>query len=732
MAGRGSMRNRQVDAPTAHSASCALMRANAGSYSIELVTVTESPASSPLNERLDSWKEIARYLDRDESTVQRWEKREGMPVHRHVHTKRGSVYAYRSELDVWWQGRRPQLESPPSPAPAGDQPRRPRGWGWTLGAMLALALALAALLVSRWMPSGGAPPPVATPALVRLTSTSGLNIDPALSPDGSLLAYASDRSGSGELDIWVQPIDEERPTRVTNEPGDELEPSFSPTGDAIAFAKGEAGGISVVSAGGGVPRVLVPTVRARTPRFSPDGTQVTYWTGLPVWVGSVVTGTAAGGTASLFVVPSSGGPSRQLAPDFAHARFGTWAPDGRTLLFLGARERDPDPAAMDWYVVGTGSGAPVQTGAREVLRRAGVKGVPIPGAWSADGVVTFATFEEGASNVWQLAIAPDTGRAIGAPVRLTFGTAVERSPAISAGTIVFTSIAENIDIWRLPLDPATGLARGALERVTDNVARDQLWHLSDDGRTMAFVSTRSGRDEVWIRDTTTGRERQITQSNARGVRISRDGVMLAVTRGGQETPGTDLVPTAGTSPASPLCDDCVPGDWSPDGTKLVLQRGQPSRLVVRDLGSGRDVELAAHPTWNLFQPRFSPDGRWIVFHTTNSPSLRQIHAVPAASPAPVPPDQWIAIAADFGVQPSWASDGAGIYHFSLRDGAFCAWLQPVDPTSARPVGGPRAVQHLHQRRLRAATAAIATNDVAAGYLYVTLTSSAANIWMLDR
>jgi hypothetical protein len=42
------------------------------------------------------------------------------------------------------------------------------------------------------------------------------------------------------------------------------------------------------------------------------------------------------------------------------------------------------------------------------------------------------------------------------------------------------------------------------------------------------------------------------------------------------------------------------------------------------------------------------------------------------------------------------------------------------------------VQHFHQRRLRAATAAIATNDVAAGYLYVTLTSSSANIWMLDR
>src|SRR5437868_10654539 len=59
---------------------------------------------------LDSWKEIATYVKRDVSTVQRWEKREGMPVHRHVHDKRGSVYAYTSELDAWLQSRRLRLE----------------------------------------------------------------------------------------------------------------------------------------------------------------------------------------------------------------------------------------------------------------------------------------------------------------------------------------------------------------------------------------------------------------------------------------------------------------------------------------------------------------------------------------------------------------------------------------------------------------------------------------------
>ena len=60
----------------------------------------------PSEPRLDSWKEIAAYLGRDVTTVQRWEKREAMPVHRHVHDKRGSVYALAPELDAWLKSRR--------------------------------------------------------------------------------------------------------------------------------------------------------------------------------------------------------------------------------------------------------------------------------------------------------------------------------------------------------------------------------------------------------------------------------------------------------------------------------------------------------------------------------------------------------------------------------------------------------------------------------------------------
>src|SRR5882757_3612556 len=69
--------------------------------------------------RLDSWKKIATHFNRDVTTVQRWERRESMPVHRHVHDKQGSVYAFRSELDAWWESRRGKLlgsgDSAPEP-----------------------------------------------------------------------------------------------------------------------------------------------------------------------------------------------------------------------------------------------------------------------------------------------------------------------------------------------------------------------------------------------------------------------------------------------------------------------------------------------------------------------------------------------------------------------------------------------------------------------------------------
>jgi Tol biopolymer transport system component len=420
-----------------------------------------------------------------------------------------------------------------------------------------------------------------------------------------------------------------------------------------------------------------------------------------------------------------------LAAEFANAQHGIWSPEGEKILFFG--QHALDQSSLDWYVVDIAGGTPVRTGALDVLREAGVAGAAIPGAWLRDGdAVIFATLDEGASSVWQVAISPSTGRVAGKPRRITFGTAIERSPSgSSTGRIAFASIVENLDIWRVPLDSETGAAKGDLERVTDNAARDRMYTVSADGRTMVFASSRTGRQEIWVRDLQTGRDRQITYSGARSARLSRNGSMIAVWRGPLQKPGIDLAVATGGA-VSAVCDDCEPFDWSPDGSRLLIVRGTPLRMLVRELDSGRETELAAHPAWDLLQGRFSPDGRWVVFHTRNTPSHRQIYAVPTFVNGPVPVEDWIPVVTDFGVLPNWSPDGSAVYHVSLRDGAYCVWLQPVDRKTKLPVGGPRPVQHFHEPRLRLAEDSVINGDVRAGHLYATLAETTSNIWMLSR
>ncbi len=148
-----------------------------------------SPVSSPeLSDQppeipLDSWKEIATYVKRDVSTVQRWEKREGMPVHRHVHDKRGSVYAFGSELDAWLQSRRLRLEEEekerlaetPVNAEGDHEPKGPpRARRWlVLGGVALLALITVAYVMIRSRAGGATRAKIMSLAVLPLKNLSG-------------------------------------------------------------------------------------------------------------------------------------------------------------------------------------------------------------------------------------------------------------------------------------------------------------------------------------------------------------------------------------------------------------------------------------------------------------------------------------------------------------------------------------------------------------------------------
>ena len=624
------------------------------------------------------------------------------------------------------------VPSEPDPHAAVPEAQWPgKSTRWTV-ALLTLAVAGAAIALTirdDASPRKDSPPSIVL-GLTQLTSTSGLNIDPALSRDGSLIAYASDRHGGTGLDIWMQPVAGGRATQITFDEGDEAEPSFSSDGGSIVYVKREVGGVYVIDVRSGQSRPLAQVARARTPRFSPDGKWVLYWTGMPVW--NALAGVSPRASATLQVVAATGGEPRTLASDFASARFGIWAPDSTHILFLGETDASEPPRALDWYLTSRGGGRAIRTGALDALQKSGVTGAPVPGEWDPiDDSVILASTGSGGSNLWKIRLAANDGRITGHPERLTFGTAIERSPVIASGRrIAFTSLVENVDVWRVRLDPATGMAAGPMERITDDVGRDRVMNVSDDGRTLAYMASRGGHDAVWLRELESGSDHEIVDPNATWARINPDGTIVAISH---ERPRNEvwLVPARGGRGES-LCDECELGTWAPDGSHIVISRGHPRRLIIRDVRSGGETPLASHPTWHLNQPRFSPDGHWVIFHTTNAPTLRQIYAVSAVTGDSIAFEKWIPIVTDFGIQPSWAPDGHGVYHFSFRDGAFCAWVQPLNPKTMRPVGAPRAVQHLHEPRLRAVTGAGVTNDVRGGYLYVTLTQTTGNIWMMQN
>jgi TolB-like protein/Flp pilus assembly protein TadD/predicted DNA-binding transcriptional regulator AlpA len=109
------------------------------------------PRTTVAHNRLDSWKEVAAYLGRSERTVRRWEEKEGLPVHRLQHKQRGSVYAYRAEIDAWLESRK-QVEAGEAlrqtvadPAGPPSQPRRV--WA-ALAVISAIAVAILAAGVS--------------------------------------------------------------------------------------------------------------------------------------------------------------------------------------------------------------------------------------------------------------------------------------------------------------------------------------------------------------------------------------------------------------------------------------------------------------------------------------------------------------------------------------------------------------------------------------------------------
>jgi Tol biopolymer transport system component/tRNA A-37 threonylcarbamoyl transferase component Bud32 len=617
-----------------------------------------------------------------------------------------------------------------SPVPA----RRTSLALWLAGAAIAVALGAAL-----WLKRGeSASTAIQVPALRRLTSDPGLTTEPALSPDGKLVAYASDRGGGGNLDIWVQQLAGGEPIRLTNDPADDREPSFSPDGSKIAFRSDrQGGGIYVVSTLGGAEQKIAE--HGKNPRFSPDGKWVAYWAG-ERGLGLL------SNLSKLYIVASTGGPASELPRELLFRSDPIWSPDGKTVLFAGSDAKEVVSAfgRYDWFVASLESGSLVKTGAWQALEHQKLAPVtpiqvaplPVPRVW-AEGHIVFSATRGDSRNIWQIPIAPGTFQITGGAQQLTSGTGIEGDPSlVYAGTggktprLVFSSLTENGDIWSVPMDTNHAKVLGEVQRLTQDVASDIRPSITGDGTRMVFNSNRLGNWDVWIKDLRTGKETALaaTPADELNPKISLDGSTVVYAIGEGQNGVTYTIPASGGIPKK-ICDHCYAWPPTADGKRMPFNAN--GRLRMLDIASGKETELGPFVGSAI---RLSWDDRWITFYRLLDPGHSKVFILPVGERAATEKDLIeVTDGSSLDMVPEFSPDGNLLYFFSERDGARCLWAQRLNPGDKRPAGSPFPVQHFHNARLSTLSVKPGQRalSVARDKIVFTMDERLGNIWMAD-
>ena len=534
------------------------------------ITPPATPAlTDSSSDRLDSWKQIAAYLGRGVTTVQRWEQDEGLPVHRLPHAKKGSVFAYRRQLDAW-QVSRAQLSAtttaipePQATTSAHDAAPVRR---WSAQRTLFVAAGLAACLIAALLAAlsfgrrAGAPSVANGASLLPpqpLANDSANEGSPSLSPDGSHVVYYWALEGADGL--YVKPIAGGTPHRLAlGSVKSPRLPRWSPRGDLIAFLSQENDGVRgvyIVSTAGGVPRRLTSAAGYGL-CWTPGGEAVGF-----------ADRNASGEPLSIFQVSIQTGEKDRLTVPPASS-FGdtdcSFSSDGKLAVsrFFTTQQADVcvivTPGALDSAVV------------RLTYASEGITGL----AWTPDDrAVVFGT----ASGLWRIQASSDTpqppiliARGGGQPAYPTFS----RSPAAHSHRLAYELVIFDVNLWRWD---AGGAGTNTLKKLSGSTVWDDDADYSPDGRQLAFVSNRTGTPEIWLAAADGSQARQITFHRG--------------------------------PPA-------VAPKWSPDGRHVAytsLVGGNQDVYVARVDGT-----QASRITWEPSQeenPSWSRDGRWIYFRS---------------------------------------------------------------------------------------------------------------------
>ena len=590
------------------------------------------PSARASDDRLDSWKEIAAYLNRDVTTVQRWEKREGMPVHRHLHDRMGSVYASRAELDAWTRGRNPRPaqdngNNTTAADPPVSLPQPPISTSRTRGKFvlpLAAAAAVLAIGASLWLQRTEYfwRNPIANARFQAVTDFGGVEQAAAVSRDGHLVAFLSDRDG--QTDVWLTQAGSGQFHNLTRGSVAELaNPSvrtlgFSPDDSLVTFwvrkQRASSGGdISVwaVPTLGGQPRPYLEGVAEFD--WSPDGSRLAYHTpgpGDPLFVSE--------GT------PRPGGRPIFTAPAGLHSHFPLWSPDAAFIYFVqGAL-----PDKLDIWRIPSAGGTPRTDHVAQCTRK-------LPGPVDRRTLLYLASDSDG-SGPWLYSM--DVERRI--PHRLTSGLDRYTSLAASADgrRLVVTLASPKTTLWRMQIadSPTTMSAAIPIPLTTGTGFSPRLGP-----NYLLYVSATGTGESIWKFANGTSTELW-SGEGARvlgGPAISPDGRYLAfsVSQHGQTL--LYVVQADGTNPrivADSLNLQGAPA-WSPDGQSITTaadDHGVPHLFRVPIDGRSPTVfvrEYSVDPAW-------SPDGQFVVYSGPDIGTTLSVKAVTSeGSPHPLPP-----------------------------------------------------------------------------------------------
>lgn len=567
--------------------------------------------------RLDSWKKIAVYLKRDITTVQRWEKREGMPVHRHLHDKTGSVYAFRAELDAWMHRR---SEQPPlgvaEPAPNDPISEQPQATLSTRGhpVVIALAAILAVLVIAVviWFERSDHfwRNPIAGASYQSITGFGGENDAAAVSRDGKFVAFLSDRGG--RTDVWVTQVGSGQFHNLTRGiDGELVNPSirtlgFTPDGSLVTFwlrrrsrPTGEDISIWSVPTLGGEPRPYLEG--AAEAAWSPDGKQVVYHTTQPGDPLFVSDGKDLSHSRSILIGPPGLHNHFPYWPtdDLIYFIKGT-LPDQLDVWRVGLQDEAPEritahsarlthPILLDQRTLLYLASAPDGSGpwiyGMDVERRvphrltSGVEQYTSLAA-SADGHRVIATASALERTLWRVGIA-DTSASESPPVQITLATGSGFAPRLGPDYLLYVAAAGTGEsIWKISGAAATQLWTGSEARIIGSPA------VSADGRYIAFSVTQRGQSLLYTMAADGSRMHLVSDTLAlRGAPAwSPDGQSVTSAADENGVPHLYRIPLEGNAPTSLVNAYSIDPTWSPDG-RFVVYSGP-------DIGTKFNVKAA--------------------------------------------------------------------------------------------------------------------------------------------